>query len=220
MRAAGALLAIALVGVLAAFALPRTGGAANPQLVAAVNDDYTISLVDSNGQPVTSLAPGTYDVHVHDNSAFHNFHLAGLGVDEATSVSAVESPNWTVTFAAGETYEFVCDQHPTLMTGSFTVTGATSTSTTAATTNTTTSSTTTATSPATTSVSAQSTTGGATTTPRPTTTVRRPTARKPTVKKVTVCHNGRTIKVKKSQLRRHLKHGDRRGVCRKHKRTR
>src|SRR3954470_19871022 len=215
MRAAGALLVVALVGVLAAFALPRTGGAANPQLVAAVNDDYTISLADSNGQPVTSLAPGTYDVHVHDNSAFHNFHLTGLGVDEGTSVSAVESPTWTVTFAAGETYEFVCDQHPTLMKGSFTVTGATSTSTTPPTTNTTTSSTTTA--PTTTSVSAPTTNGGTATAP-PTTTVKRPVVRKPAVKKVTVCHKGRTIKVKKSQLRRHLKHGDRRGVCRKHKR--
>jgi hypothetical protein len=219
MKAAGALLAVALVGVLAAFALPRTGGAANPQLVAAVNDDYTISLVDSNGHAVTSLAAGTYDVHVHDNSAFHNFHLTGLGIDEVTSVAAVESPTWTVTFGAGETYDFVCDQHPTLMKGSFTVTGATSTSTTPATTNKTTSSTTTATTPATTSVSAPTTTGGApTTAPPPTTTVKRPVVRKPAVKKVTVCHKGRTIKVKKSQLRRHLKHGDRRGVCRKHKR--
>jgi hypothetical protein len=32
---------------------------------------------------------------------------------------------------------------------------------------------------------------------------------------VTICHRGRTVKILKSQLRRHLKHGDKRGACRK-----
>jgi hypothetical protein len=32
-------------------------------------------------------------------------------------------------------------------------------------------------------------------------------------KKVTVCHNGQTIKVRKLKLKKHLKHGDTRGAC-------
>jgi hypothetical protein len=32
-------------------------------------------------------------------------------------------------------------------------------------------------------------------------------------KKVTVCHNGQTIKVRKRALKKHLRHGDTRGEC-------
>jgi hypothetical protein len=33
------------------------------------------------------------------------------------------------------------------------------------------------------------------------------------VVKVTLCHRGRTIKVTKSAVKKHLKHGDKRGAC-------
>jgi hypothetical protein len=39
---------------------------------------------------------------------------------------------------------------------------------------------------------------------------------KPVVKKVvkiTICHRGKTIKVTKAQLKKHLKHKDKRGPC-------
>jgi hypothetical protein len=84
MRAAGSLLIVALLGALAAFALPRTGGAANPQLTANVSDPFSISLLDGQGHSVTTLAPGTYDIVVTDSSTLHNFHLTGSGsVDQS-----------------------------------------------------------------------------------------------------------------------------------------
>jgi PASTA domain len=43
--------------------------------------------------------------------------------------------------------------------------------------------------------------------------------RKPPLR-VTLCHRGHTIKVLKSQVKKHLKHGDRRGACRKTKKRR
>ena len=43
-RAAAAFVMIALLGVLTAFALPRSGHAANPLLIATVDDSFSISL--------------------------------------------------------------------------------------------------------------------------------------------------------------------------------
>jgi hypothetical protein len=151
------LVLVAALGALTAFALPRTGGAANPLLVATVKDDGTITLKNQGGDTVTTLAPGTYDIDVHDDSAFHNFHLTGPGVDEKTSVPLIENPTWTVTLMAGGTYHFECDAHA-YMQGDFTVTaGATSTATTG-------------------SASSPSTTGPTTTTVPPATTTAPPKA--------------------------------------------
>jgi subtilisin family serine protease len=49
--------------------------------------------------------------------------------------------------------------------------------------------------------------------PPPPVVTRRPA--KKVVRRVTICHRGRTVKVKKANLRRHLRHGDKRGACRK-----
>jgi plastocyanin len=228
MRGVGSLLIVALLGVLAAFALPRTGGAANPQLTAMVSNPANISLVDAQGHPVTSLAPGTYDIVVTDSTTLHNFHLTGSGgVDQSTMVATTSSTTWTVTFTAGGKYHFQCDAHPTTMFGNFSITGGTtsSTSTTMTTATTSTAQTTTMASTVGTTVTGTttgtttigSTTAGSTTTIGGGGTTTRSVARKPPVKKVMICHKGRTIKVKKSQLRRHLKHGDKRGPCRKAK---
>jgi plastocyanin len=229
MRGAGSLLVVALLGVLAAFALPHTGGAANPQLTAMVSNPANISLVDAQGNPVTSLAPGTYDIVVTDSTALHNFHLTGSGgVDQMTGIATTSSTTWTVTFTAGGKYHFQCDAHPTTMFGNFSITGGTTSSpSTTMTTSTTSTTQTTATIPTTgTTLTGPTTTGATTigsTTAGSTTTIggggttTRSVARKAPVKKVTICHKGRTIKIKKSQLRRHLKHGDKRGHCRKPK---
>ncbi|HXV02248.1 MAG TPA: S8 family serine peptidase [Gaiellaceae bacterium] len=40
------------------------------------------------------------------------------------------------------------------------------------------------------------------------------------LKKVTICHRGRTVKVRKSQLRKHRRHGDKLGACRRRARRR
>ena len=54
-------------------------------LVATVGtgDGFTITLT-MNGAKVTHLEAGTYEVEVHDNSTFHNFHLTGPGVEKST----------------------------------------------------------------------------------------------------------------------------------------
>jgi hypothetical protein len=92
-----------------------------PQLVGTVGPDFTITLEDSAGNPVTSLAPGTYDIVVHDLSTLHNFHLTGPGVNKATEVADEGDVTWEdVVLQASSTYQFVCDPHSTTMKGSFT----------------------------------------------------------------------------------------------------
>jgi plastocyanin len=113
---------IALLTLLSALLLPSSLAQAqgNPRLIASVNQAAVITLRDANGNAVTNVAPGTYDVAVSDTAEEHNFHLAGPGVDRATSILAREEVTWTVTLADGR-YTFVCDAHPTTMRGAFTV---------------------------------------------------------------------------------------------------
>lgn len=115
---------VALV-VLAASALAAAGWAVaapadNPVLTGTVGPDFTISLKDAAGNPVTHLDPGTYTVKVNDMGEIHDFHLSGPGVQETTGVEFVGTVQWTVTFSDG-VYQFRCDPHNTLMHGSFTV---------------------------------------------------------------------------------------------------
>lgn len=85
-------------------------------------DAFEISLVDEDGEPVTELAAGTYNVEVTDPTDVHNFHLSGGdgAVDEKTGVTAKTETLWVVEFEAGD-YRFMCDPHPS-MNGHFTVT--------------------------------------------------------------------------------------------------
>jgi hypothetical protein len=73
-----------------------------------------------NGTRVTHLDAGTYEIEVHDNSTFHNFHLRGPGIDKTTEIDTKSTETWLVTFTDG-TYTFVCDPHAAQMKGSFTV---------------------------------------------------------------------------------------------------
>ena len=92
-----------------------------PQLVGTVGPGYYIELKDSAGNPVTTLAPGTYDILVHDLSGDHNFHLSGPGVNQSTSVGGTGDTTWQdIVFQANSTYGYLCDPHPTIMRGSFT----------------------------------------------------------------------------------------------------
>jgi plastocyanin len=88
-------------------------------LYATVGPGFTISLTDAAGAPVTELAEGTHTIVVHDESAIHNFHLAGPGVDLTTTVPFVGEVIWAVTVTAG-TYHYQCDPHVG-MSGDFTV---------------------------------------------------------------------------------------------------
>jgi hypothetical protein len=92
-----------------------------PQLVGTVGPGYYIGLEDSAGNPVTSVAPGAYDILVHDLSGDHNFHLSGPGVNQSTTVTGTGDTTWEdIVFQANSTYTFLCDPHPTIMRGSFT----------------------------------------------------------------------------------------------------
>jgi hypothetical protein len=96
-----------------------------PQLFGTVSDAsdaQTISLRDGSGAPVTTLAPGVYDIRITDNSEFHNFHLSGPGLtNRSTTVPFKGTVDWDdVAFAAASTYEYFCDPHASFMYGSFT----------------------------------------------------------------------------------------------------
>ena len=112
---------IALVTLLAALVLPSAVAQAdNPKLVAVVgtNDAFVISLRDGDGNTVTQLAPGTYDIAVSDRSESHNFHLKGPGVDQSTPIGEKQETTWTVTIGDGR-YTYVCDAHSSQMHGYF-----------------------------------------------------------------------------------------------------
>jgi plastocyanin len=112
---------IALVTLLTALVLPSAVAQAdNPKLVAVVgtNDAFVISLRDANGNAVTQLAPGTYDIAVSDRSEEHNFHLKGPGVDAQTPIGEKQDTTWTVTIGEG-IYTYVCDAHASQMRGYF-----------------------------------------------------------------------------------------------------
>jgi plastocyanin len=112
---------IALVTLLAALVLPSAVAQAdNPRLVAVVgtNDAFVISLRDANGNALTQLAPGTYDIAVSDRSESHNFHLKGPGVDQSTPIGEKQEITWTVTIGDGR-YTYVCDAHASQMRGYF-----------------------------------------------------------------------------------------------------
>jgi plastocyanin len=112
---------IALVTLLAALVLPSAVAQAdNPKLVAVVgtNDAFVISLRDGDGNAVTQLAPGSYDIAVSDRSESHNFHLKGPGVDQSTPIGEKHETTWTVTIGDGR-YTYVCDAHASQMRGYF-----------------------------------------------------------------------------------------------------
>jgi len=108
---------VVVLAVAVAALLGATDGAAtqaqNPKLFGTVGPDFEISFRDAQGNAVTRLEPGTYDVQVRDLSDFHTFHLEGPGVDERTEVAFTGTVNWTVTFRDGN-YSYHCDPHPTL----------------------------------------------------------------------------------------------------------
>ena len=118
------LVIVALTLALAAL-LGAARGSAGPvqevKLIGSVGPEFTISLTDAQGNPVTKLDPGAYEIEVTDRSDFHNFHLTGPGVNKKTTVSEVKTKTWTVTLKKG-TYRYVCDPHSSQMKGSFKVT--------------------------------------------------------------------------------------------------
>jgi plastocyanin len=115
-------LLVITAAALGALGSPAAGLAQTPtKLVANVGqgDAFVISLRTESGGSVDNIAPGMYQVEVHDHSGMHNFHLTGPGVDMRTTEAFVGTVTWTVTFQNGR-YTFQCDPHSTQMRGSFT----------------------------------------------------------------------------------------------------
>ena len=102
----------------AALFAPGEALAQTPKLTATVGPGFTIRMLGPNGQALTQLDPGTYEIEVNDLSEEHNFHLRGPGVDETTSLEFIGTVTWTVTFVEGR-YTFVCDPHSDVMKGAF-----------------------------------------------------------------------------------------------------
>lgn len=114
---------LAVAAVAAAALLGASDGAAvqaqNPKLFGTITADAEISLRDAQGNRVSKLDPGTYDVEVRDQADIHTFHLEGPGVDERTEVTFTGTVSWTVTFRDGN-YVYHCDPHPSIR-GTFVV---------------------------------------------------------------------------------------------------
>src|SRR3990172_7774991 len=102
----------------AATTAPSAGGTT---LDGTVGPGFEIQLT-RDGQPVTTVAPGTYTLNVDDKSAIHDFHLTGPGVDVSTDISFTGVKTFTITLENG-TYHFQCDPHASSMNGDFTVSG-------------------------------------------------------------------------------------------------
>ena len=98
--------------------VPETGAVLN----ASVGPGFEISLTTEDGEPVETLAAGSYTLLTDDQADIHNFHLMGEGVDVATSVSETGTDSFDVTVTEG-TYRFACDPHAGSMNGSFDVSG-------------------------------------------------------------------------------------------------
>ena len=105
---------IGLVVATGLVVVPAAIPAAAVQLRGTAGPGFSITLQNEAGTLVSRLDPGTYDIAVRDLSAEHNFHVYGPGVEEMTSVDAIEDKNWTVTFREAR-YTYVCDLHPSQM---------------------------------------------------------------------------------------------------------
>lgn len=115
------LLVVAVGLAVAALGAPGAGAAPAQatKLFGTVGPEFTITLEDAQGNAVSRLDPGTYEIEVNDLSDFHTFHLQGPGVNEATQTVFTGKVTWTVTLTDG-TYTFLCDVHPSSMRGTFT----------------------------------------------------------------------------------------------------
>jgi plastocyanin len=110
---------LSTVGALAGAHAARTDTSLLSATVGA-NDAYKISFVDAGSAAVTHATPGTFTIDVKDDSAIHNLHLVGPGVDKATTIPGTGETSWTVTLQNGY-YRFYCDPHVASMHGAFTV---------------------------------------------------------------------------------------------------
>jgi plastocyanin len=99
---------------------PTEPSEAGGALKGSVGPGFDISLTTEDGEAVTTLAPGSYELEIEDLSSAHNFHLSGPGVDISTDVAEEGTQNVSLSVTTGS-YSFVCDPHASQMNGSFEV---------------------------------------------------------------------------------------------------
>ena len=114
----------AVIGLASLVALVVAGiavAATSPTiLLGSVGPGFSITLRDAQGNAVTRVDPGEFEIEVDDKSEEHNFHLRGPGVDVTTDVAGIGKQTFKVTLASGR-YTFVCDPHALQMRGAFDV---------------------------------------------------------------------------------------------------
>jgi hypothetical protein len=109
------------IPIAVAFAfLPATSHGQARTLTGTVGPGFTIALRDASGARVQHLDAGQYTITVSDLADVHNFHLAGPGVNELTTVEGMGTVTWNVTFRDG-IYGYQCDPHANDMNGRFAV---------------------------------------------------------------------------------------------------
>lgn len=113
------------IGLTAAFASMVTvgallvggsGGAAGgetdrgqlPRIRGNVGPGFTISV-----RP-REVAPGTYRFVIRDESAMHNWHIRGNGVNRKTGIAFTGTKRFTLDLTGGR-YRIRCDMHSTTM---------------------------------------------------------------------------------------------------------
>jgi hypothetical protein len=110
-----AALVVVAGAIAAAPSFANEDGGQGRQLVGTVSGEsraqFSITLQDEDGAPVTSLRPGNYRLTVHDLSARHNFHVIGDDLDETvTTVPFIGTTSVKLHLTHG-TYTFQCDPH-------------------------------------------------------------------------------------------------------------
>lgn len=111
--------------IAAGFAFPAAARPANPILIGKVgfHNRYVITLTLPNGHRVTSLAPGTYTLVVHDYSSIHNFALGSQTQNKrllTTGIPWIGTRSYTLHLTPGR-YAYACSAHFRTMNGTFVV---------------------------------------------------------------------------------------------------
>ena len=105
------LLAVATVVALSV-PIGASGNPIQPTLSAKVTA-RSISLTDSSGKPVQTLAQRSYRIVVKDSAKGQNFHLFGPSVNVKTKVAARSSRTWIVNLRPGK-YVYKSDKNAKL----------------------------------------------------------------------------------------------------------
>ena len=117
------------VGLGSAFVVASPGASATSTVDGILTGSVGTS-TDGNAFAISlsasTVPAGTYEFDITDSATIHNFDLldpGGVSIDK-TSIAKTETDTWTATLTPG-TYTYRCDAHPSILMGTLTVTGGT-----------------------------------------------------------------------------------------------